>query len=131
MTITEMTIDETIDLYQNCLDQDDKDFTLEEERNSLKYGIRTMLSETKKDIAEAEINIKCHLKGVHTYDLLRNPTYHQAFSYYSADNKFRELMIVDGDDDESNDVGQSDLVRVALNLAYLSHDEVKEITFSS
>lgn len=75
--------------------------------------------------------MSCHLKGIHTYDLLRNPSYHQAFSYYSADNNNRELMIVDGDSDEDNDVGQSDLVRVALNLAFLSQEEVKEIEFST
>ena len=40
-------------------------------------------------------------------------------------------MIVDGDSDEDNDVGQSDLVRVALNLAFLSQEEVKEIEFST
>lgn len=86
MTIEDLTIDETIDVYQNCLDTDDRNFTLLEEANSLKYGIRTMLSQTKKDIAEGRFNMSCHLKGIHTYDLLRNPAYHQAFSYYSADN---------------------------------------------
>jgi hypothetical protein len=41
-------IDEEIDLYQNCLDKDDKDFSLAEEKNCLKYGIRTMLKETRQ-----------------------------------------------------------------------------------
>lgn len=39
----EWVIDEEIDLYQNCLDDDDKTFSLKEEDNCLKYGIRTML----------------------------------------------------------------------------------------
>jgi len=33
-------------------------------------------------------------------------------------------MITDDNDDEGDDMGQSDLVRVSLNLAFLSHDEV-------
>lgn len=53
MSLEDLCIDEKIDLYQNCLDQDDKDFTLKEEENSLLFGIRTMMSSTKKDIDEA------------------------------------------------------------------------------
>ena len=50
MTIEDLTIDEEIDLYQNCLDTDDKNFSVKEEENSLKFGIRTMLASTRKDI---------------------------------------------------------------------------------
>lgn len=131
MSIEELCIDEKIDVYQNCLDQDDKDYTLMEEENCLKYGMKTMLTSTKRDIRDAKINYDCHMQGVHTYDILRNPAYHQSFSYYSADNKDRALMITDGNDDEGDDMGQSDLVRVSLNLAFLKLEEVKEIEFSS
>ena len=131
MSLEDLCIDEKIDLYQNCLDQDDKDFTLKEEENSLQFGIRTMMSSTKKDIDKAKINFDCHLQGIHTYDILRNPNYHQAFQYYSADNKHRALMITDDNDNEEDDMGQSDLVRVCLNLAFLTQEEVQEIEFSS
>jgi|TARA_B110001450_G_C17369655_1_gene379121 hypothetical protein len=40
-------------------------------------------------------------------------------------------MIVDDDDNEGNDMGQSDLVRVSLNLAFLTKEEVNDIEFSS
>jgi hypothetical protein len=41
---------------------------------------------------------KFHLQGVHTYDILRNPAYYQAFQYFSADLPDRKEYIVDGDD---------------------------------
>ena len=41
-------IDEEIDLYQNCLDEDDKNYSLKEEENCVKYGIRTMLTKTRE-----------------------------------------------------------------------------------
>ena len=34
-------------------------------------------------------------------------------------------MIIDDDEDESNDAAQSDFVRVALNLAYLTEKEAR------
>ena len=42
--------DEEIDLYQNCLDDDDKNWSLKEEENNLKYGMRTMLKDTREAI---------------------------------------------------------------------------------
>lgn len=83
-----------------------------------------MMTRNIDDLRNADINFDCHLKGIHTYDMLRNPEYYQAFQYYAADNKDRALMIVDDDNDEGNDMGQSDLVRVSLNLAFLSKEEV-------
>lgn len=40
-------------------------------------------------------------------------------------------MIADDNDNEEDDMGQSDLVRVCLNLAFLTKEEVQEIEFSS
>ena len=39
MLFQNFEVDEEIDLYQNCLDDDDKEWTLMEEDNSAKYGI--------------------------------------------------------------------------------------------
>jgi hypothetical protein len=48
--------------------------------NMHKYGMQTMLDETVKDIRESKLSHdKFHLQGVHTYDILRNPLYQQAF----------------------------------------------------
>lgn len=41
----------------------------------------------------------------------------------------RALYIIDDDDDESNDAAQSDIVRVALNLAYMNEQDAKEFRF--
>lgn len=41
----------------------------------------------------------------------------------------REKYIKDGDDDDSNNVYQSDLVRLVLNLAYLTKAQVDNFTF--
>jgi hypothetical protein len=90
-----------------------------------------MMTSSLNDLRDAEINFDCHLKGIHTYDMLRNPEYYQAFQYYAADNKDRALMIVDDNEEEGDDMGQSDLVRVSLNLAFLSKEEVQDIEFSS
>ena len=40
------------------------------------------------------------------------------------------MFIIDNDLDESNDMVQSDAVRVALNLAYLTEAEMLKIVFS-
>jgi len=125
-------IDEEIDLYQNCLDDDDKNFSLKEEENCCKYGIRTMLKKTREGFENGKLKDakKFHLQGVHTYDILRNPIYTQQFQYFSADLPNRHEYIVDADDNTTNDVAQSDLVRVVLNLAFLGQDEVKNIKFN-
>ena len=39
LMIESLTIDEDIDLYQNCLDFDDKRYTYEEEYNMRRFGI--------------------------------------------------------------------------------------------
>ena len=39
-------------------------------------------------------------------------------------------MIIDDDDDEGNDAAQSDLVRVCLNLAYMTEDKARSFKFS-
>lgn len=100
----ELELDEDIELYQNCLDADDRNWTIAEEKNSRKYGIQTMMPATFNDIRDGKLSDdKYHLEGVHTYDILRNPLYQQAFQYYSADLIGRKDYIVDGDDDDTND----------------------------
>ena len=79
MFVKDYEIDEEIDLYQRCLDEDDKNWTLKEEENCRAYGISTMLPSTMESIETAEYNAKYHLEGIHTYDILRNPIYTQQF----------------------------------------------------
>lgn len=103
--LEEIEIDEDIDVYQNCLDDDDKEWTLAEERNMRSnFGIQTMLQESKDLIAGGKMKTKdMHLVGIHTYDLLRNEVYKKDFQYFAADLEDREEYIIDGDDNEEND----------------------------
>lgn len=65
------------------------------------------------------------LQGVHSYDILANPLYLDDFQYVTAAEVDRDQMIIDDDSDEENDSAQSDLVRVMINLAYLTENEAK------
>lgn len=91
-----------------------------------------MLKQTRLGFENGELKDakKFHLQGVHTYDILRNPQYIQDFQYFSADLPNRHDYIVDKNDDETDDVAQSDLVRLILNLAFLDQEEVKQIEFN-
>lgn len=53
------------------------------------------------------------------------------FQYVPADEgEDRNDMIIDDDDNEGNDAAQSDLVRVALNLAFMPESKAKVFKFS-
>ena len=67
---------------------------------------------------------------MHSYDILANPLYFDDFQYVPAGEPNRAEIIIDNDDDEDNDSAQSDLVRVALGLAYLTVDEAKNFKFT-
>mmetsp|Transcript_33793 Transcript_33793/g.44593 ORF Transcript_33793/g.44593 Transcript_33793/m.44593 type:complete len:100 (-) Transcript_33793:172-471(-) len=70
------------------------------------------------------------LQGVHSYDMLANPLYFDDFQYITASREDRDLLIIDGDDNEGDDAAQSDLVRVALSLAYMTEEEAKNFQFT-
>lgn len=89
-----------------------------------------MMGETKKDLTNSKLSHeKFHLTGVHSYDILRNPTYSQAFQYFHAGLEDRKDYIIDGDEDDTNDCAQSDLVRIILNLAFLTEEDVSNMSF--
>ena len=69
------------------------------------------------------------MKGVHCYDILANPLYLDDFQYYSAALPDREDYIIDDDEDERNDCAQSDLVKMVLNLAFLTEEQAKNFSF--
>ena len=60
------------------------------------------------------------MKGVHCYDILANPLYLDDFQYFSPSQDDRATFIIDDDEDEDNDMAQSDLVKIILNLAFLT-----------
>jgi len=51
------------------------------------------------------------------------------FQYFSAAKDNRETFIIDDDDNEDNDNAQSDLVKIVLNLAFLTEDKARTFTF--
>lgn len=70
------------------------------------------------------------LQGVHSYDILANTLYLDDFQYVTAAEEDRAECIIDDDEDEGNDAAQSDLVRVVLNLAYLTDTEMRNFRMS-
>ena len=77
----DMELDEDIDKYPNCLDDDDKEWTVQEELNMRDcYGIKTISDESIKKLYNGHMKSPTmHLWGVHTYDILRNPNYIKDF----------------------------------------------------
>ena len=69
------------------------------------------------------------LQGCHSYDILANPLYFDDFQYVSASLENRKNYIIDDDEDEDNDAVQSDIVRFALNLAYMNEQEAQNFKF--
>lgn len=130
MTLADVEINEDIDKYQNCLDDDDKNWSAAEEANLHKFGIGTKWDGAEAHIKSGVMESKAmHLTGVHCYSILRNPTYCHAFQYYAAYEN-RAALIKDDDDDSTNDAAQSDIVAIALNLAYLTEEKIKAMSFT-
>ena len=126
-------LNENIGDYFKVLDKDDRKYTLSEEINCRLFGMCTMLEDDFKKLKERNKGGQCRRKltGIHTYDLLRNPSYVEQFQYFGAYLPNRDDFIVDGDDNPDNNSAQSDLVRIVLNMAYFRQSELEDIDFTS
>lgn len=71
------------------------------------------------------------MQGAHSYDILANPQYFDDFQYVPCNVEDREKYIIDDDTDEDNDAIQSDIVRLALNLAFLKEETAKNFSFGN
>ena len=60
---------------------------------------------------------------------MANPLYLDDFQYVTAAEDDRDAMIIDDDVEEGNDAAQSDMVRICLNLAFLTEKEASGFTF--
>lgn len=69
--------------------------------------------------------MKRPITGIHWYNILADPRYCNDFNYISTVNPNRNTLIVDDDSDEDNDCDQSDLVKILLNLGFLSDEIIK------
>lgn len=73
-------VDEDIPPYQQCLDEDDRKWSLREEDLLRKYGLQTMLDSEYHALMNNQLKNKDnHLQGIHSYNILRNISYITAF----------------------------------------------------
>lgn len=130
LAIGDLDIDEDIDNYWATLDEGDRKWSQREEQNSRAALNMPMLTNEQYDtmVKSRETKGKT-LQGVHSYDILANPLYLDDFQYVTAAEDDRDDIIIDDDLDEGNDAAQSDFVRVALNLAYLTEKEARQFRF--
>ena len=126
LAIGDIELDEEIDNYWKSLDANDRKWSLKEEENNREAcGFTSgMLTDDQFEALKGseQTNGKT-LQGVHSYDILANPLYLDDFQYVTAAEDDRDEMIIDDDVDEGNDAAQSDMVRICLNLAYMTEKE--------
>lgn len=137
LAIGDVNLPEDIPRFYETLNADDAKWTVREEEHYREYGIKIMLDSTyeefKKLHSEFEAGKKdpeTDMQGVHNYDILANPLYLDDFQYVSPFYDDRSAYIIDDDDNEDNDDAQSDIVKVALNLAYMDEEKAKDFHFS-
>jgi hypothetical protein len=129
LLVGNIEIDEDLDNYFHTLDDHDRNWSIKEEENCRNVlHMKILHDETLNKLRSTKME-RSHMIGVHTYDILANPLYLDDFQYFSADLDDRSKRIVDDDEDEANDNAQSDLVRMALNLAFLTEEQGKNFTF--
>lgn len=129
LKVGDLEIDEDLDNYFNCIDDVDRNWSIKEEENARSVlNMKILDSETLENLKSTKAGEKT-IKGVHCYDILANPLYLDDFQYFSAAMENRADYIIDDDDDEDNDNAQSDLVKVILNLGYLTEEKAKNFTF--
>jgi len=103
MEIGDVELNEDIDNYYRALDEPEREWTVKEEENCRNVlGMRCLPDEAFERFKNAAPS-DATIDGVHTYDILANPFYTDAFQYFSAALPDREMYIVDDDDDEGND----------------------------
>lgn len=131
LKIGDVEINEEIENYWKTLDEEDRKWSLREEenaRNALKTKILT--DDQFEALKSSTQTTGKTLQGTHSYDILANPLYLDDFQYVTAAEDDRADMIIDDDDDEGNDAAQSDLVRICLNLAYMTEQTAREFKFN-
>ena len=128
--VGDFEIDENLDTYFNTIDDNDRNWSIVEEENARRtFRLSILTDETLTKFKDTKLG-QSTMKGVHCYDILANPLYLDDFQYFSPAMEDREKYIIDDDDDEDNDTAQSDLVKMILNLAFLTEKQAKEFTFS-
>ena len=129
--IGDIDLDEDIDNYWACLDEEDRKWSTKEEENARSELRMHILTDEQFDRLKTEKQTTGKtLQGVHSYDILANPLYLDDFQYVTAAEDDRADKIIDDDDDEGNDNAQSDLVRLSLNLAFMLEEKARKFKFN-
>ena len=104
MAIGDIELDEDIDNYWSSLDGEDHKWSSREEENSRKaLNMPLLTSRQYQALKNRTETAGKTLQGVHSYDILANPLYFDDFQYVTAAEDDRDEMIIDDDEDESND----------------------------
>jgi hypothetical protein len=122
-------IDEDLDNYFKSIDDNDRNWSIKEEEYFRAMKLKVLNEETF-DKLKQNVSNEAVIKGVHCYDILANPSYVKAFQYMSPAMDNRAEYIIDDDEDEDNDNAQSDLVKMILNLAFLTEENAKSFSFN-
>ncbi len=128
--VGEFEIDEGLDNYFNTLDDHDRKWSIKEEENCREVIGMKIIDDANLEKLQTTKPGEKTLQGVHSYDILANPLYLDDFQYFSADRDDRADCIIDDDEDEDNDAAQSDLVRMVLNLAFLTRERATTFSFN-
>lgn len=131
LAVGDFEIDENLDNYFMTLDTNDRNWSQEEERYYRKnLGLRILSEYEKHKLQEVKEGENVMKGGAHCYDILASEQYAKDFQYFSpALGEERKEYIKDADEDEDNDMMQSDLVKIVLNLAYLPPSLARTFTF--
>lgn len=130
LEIGDVDLDEDIDNYWASLDDKDRNWAAKEDDYATnKLGLPIYTAQQKSALENSEKTSGRTIQGVHSYDILANPLYYDDFQYVSASLEDRMKYIIDDDDDEGNDAVQSDIVRLALNFAYMKEEDAENFEF--
>lgn len=122
-------VDENLPHFFEAIKLRDADFLVNENQYfHEKYKMLMIPKDIEERLDDTKM-AKKPIQRIHWYNLLANQNYVQSFAYISCSVPDREDYIVDEDSDEENDCEQSDMVTIALNLAYIDDNYVNEITF--
>lgn len=85
----DLNVKENLDMYWKCLDEDDRDFSVQEEFNNRScLSLQTMLETARKNLTSYKTG-RMSLQNLHCYDVLRDPQYYQSFQYVAANTPYR------------------------------------------
>ena len=130
LEIGNVELDEDICNYWAALDEKDRNWAIKEDSYAAEtLGLQIYTRKQKNALISSTQTEGRTLQGVHSYDILANPLYFDDFQYISASLENREAYIIDDDDEEGNDAAQSDIVRLAHNLAYMNEREAHAFKF--